>query len=468
MPQAQSVAIPKRLPLIIEPSNRDESTRKDAKLVNCYVERVGEGESAEVWLYKRPGIDELSRPPAGNANGYGTYNWLGDVYAVFGAALYKNGVSIGAVNAAGGLYTFTQSKGATPRLVLGNGIFAYTWDNTTLAVIADPDFPAAFVKGWSYLDATTYLSTAAAAIRGSDLNDPTAWDPLNTITAQIEPDNAVATAKQLVYTLQLKQWSTEVFYDAANSTGSPLSPVQGAKMNYGCVHANSIQEIEGALVWLAVNRSAAVSVLILDNLKVTSISTKPIERLLDQADFTTVFSWHIKFDGHKFYVLTLKEENLTLVYDLVDKVWHQWTDENGNYFPIVSATYNSSLQHILQHETNGRLYLMDSTYYSDDGQYITVDIVTPNFDGGVNREKQCGRLTIIGDQVAGSILQVRTNDYDYATNKWTNFRNIDLSQKNPFISDMGSFVHRAHNFRHRCNTQMRIQAAELQLDIGTL
>ena len=460
---AQTLEIPKRLPLVVSPENRDYSTAKDSRLVNGFIEKSET--TGEYHLYKRQG---LAVDTTLSGAGQGVYNWKGDIYAVFGTSLYKNGVSIGTVDATGGVYAFDQTLGATPYLVLGNGVKAYTWDNTTLAQITDVDFPAAFVKGWAYLDGTSYVMTAKAEIQGSDLNNPTSWDPLNVLIAQIEPDGGVALGKQLVYVIAFKQWSTEIFYDAANATGSPLGTVQGAKVNWGCANAASIQNVDGILFWIATNRNASVQVLALDNLKPQVISTPPIERLLDEADTSAgnVFSWSFKDEGHWFYGITLKSENLTLVYDYKERMWAQWTDKNGNYFPFVSATFDSDGNHIFQHETNGKLYKLDSTFWTDAGDLITVDIYTPNFDAGVRRRKQMNFLEFIGDQTPGSILQVRKSDDDYQT--WSNFRTVDLSKRRPYLTGCGTFYRRAHHFRHACNTPLRLQAIEMQLDIGVL
>ena len=64
MPQADSVALPKRLPLVLQPENRDESTDKDAKLVNGYMERSSNNES-EYWIYKRPGLLQVGDTQTG-------------------------------------------------------------------------------------------------------------------------------------------------------------------------------------------------------------------------------------------------------------------------------------------------------------------------------------------------------------------------------------------------------------------
>ncbi|MBV5322724.1 MAG: hypothetical protein JZU60_02680 [Ilumatobacteraceae bacterium] len=524
MAQAPSVAVPQRLPLVVEPENRDETTGKDAKLVNGYVEL--NDKTKQYWVYKRPGLLQYGATRSGA--GLGVYNWQGNIYSIFNGRLYKDSLDIGTVDAAHGVYQWASSLGDTPRLQLGNGYAAYNWDNTTLVQIlttavitagdfivgavytivtvgttdfmligapantvgvlftatgagagtgtarTDSNFPADWVKGWAYLDGTTYVMGRDAYIHGSDtevgMNRPDLWtDLLNTIGAQIEPDKGVCLAKQLVYVLALKEWSTEVFYDAQNPPGaSPLSPVQGAKINYGCVSADSVQEIDGTLLWLATNRSSAAQVILVENLKPVVVSTKAIERLLGEADFTAIASFGVKYEGHRFYGLTLKNNNLTLVYDLADKMWAQWTGPTGNYFPMVANTYLPGTGRVFQHETNGKLYKLDSDYTSDDGELITVDIYAPNFDGGVRRRKQVTMMEFVGDRTSGSVLQVRFNDADFAEGKWTNFRLVDMDVTKAILTNCGTFLRRATHIRHACDSRMRIQAIELQLDIGIL
>lgn len=459
--------LPKRLPLVVELENRDETSNKDAQLINCYVEKSKQG---GYYLYERPGLLRSTQPSGGAAAGQGVYNWLGDIYSVFGGQLYKGLTAKGAVDATNGIYRFSSSMGGTPKLQLGNGIKAYNYDDGAgLVEIVDADFIKPFVKGWSFLDGTTYYMTPDAHIQGDDINDPVNWDPLNSILAQIEPDRGVALAKQLVYTIALKQWTTEVFYDAGNGTGSPLGPVQGAKINFGCVSADSVQDIDGVLFWLSTTKLSSVQVVQLEGLKAEVVSTKPVERLLENADFSTVYSWQTRMDGHKFFGVTMVASNLTLVYDIAEKMWARWTDKDGNYFPMISWSYTSGLQHLFQHATNGRLYTAESSYATDDGDIIQVDVYTPNLDGGTKRKKTLPLLSVVADKKVGSELLIRTNDFDYDATKWTNFRRVDLSQNKPMLPDCGTFIRRAHNLRYRSPTvrMPRIQAIELQLDLGT-
>ena len=155
------------------------------------------------------------------------------------------------------------------------------------------------------------------------------------------------------------------------------------------------------------------------------VSTPSIDRLLKGVNTSTIYSWQLKMNGHSFYVITFKDSNLTLSYDIVQDLWFQWTDHNGNYFPIVASTYNANQEHILQHEDNGYAYKIDSNTYKDLNQPIVVDIITPPFDADTYRRKQLNIMKFVGDQVEGSVLQVRRTDDDYKT--WSAWRSVDLN-----------------------------------------
>lgn len=451
---------PKRLPLVQIPSNRDTSTRKDARLVNCYGEKRGEN---EYHVYRRPGLSAAVSLAVGA--GMGVRNWNGDIYAVVGGTFYKNGVNTGAVDATGGVYRFNQGLGATPQLYLSNGKEGYTYDSGVgLVNITDAQYPAVTVKGSAYLDGTLYVMTPQAEIYGSDINVFQSWDALNKIIAQSNPDAGIAVAKQLSYVVAMKEWTTEFFYDAANATGSPLSPVTGAQIPFGCASADSIQDIEGTLVWLATNRSASPQVMRMENLKPSIISSPAEEKLIQSADLTAIESWWMRQGGHTFYFITFKNDNLTMVYDLNEGLWFQATDASGNYFPGVSSTYAGTTTHYVQHATNGKIYSVSNTFNNDDGQLITADIITPNFDGGTNITKTLYRMEIEGDQVPGSILQVRVSDDDYQT--WSNWRQINMGNQRKYLDDCGSFSNRAMHFRHRMNTAFRVSGVDLTLGLG--
>lgn len=471
MAQMESMVLPPRLPLVIMQGNRAGTLDKDARLINCYIETDEQG---ELWVYKRPGYTEaFSVTPAA---GQGIYYWRGNSYSIFNGTLFKDGVTVpagGGLDQTNGVYWFSEHLGATPKLIFGNGKKTYAYDPvggvTTDLNTIDADFPAETVKGIVYLNGATYVMQPTSQIWGSAINSVSVagdWTPLNFIAAQIEPDPGVALHKQLVYIIAFGEWSTEVFFDAGNPTGSPLGPVQGSKISYGCENADSVQRIDDRLFWLSSSQTAGVQISMLEQLNHQVISTKPVERLLQNADLDVIYSWQLKIDGHSFYVITVKNSNFTLAYDVSENLWFQWTDTNGNYCPIVASSYDSENRHILQHESNGKMYYADSTYYTDGGDKIFVDIYTPNFDANTRRRKHLNIMEFVGDQETGSLLHVRCSDDDYRT--WSNFRTVRLDKKRPILTNCGTFSKRAYHFRHWSNTPLRLQAVEVSYDLGTL
>jgi len=456
-----------RIPLVAVASNRGSSTAFDSKLVNAYIEKQADG---EVWLVKRPGLIQLSGVAAGI--GLGVYNWQGDIYQIVGATVYKNGVALaGTVDTSNGVYSWGSTLGGTPSLFLQNGVALYYYNTTVgLTAIASPPVfsPSTLVKGCAYLDGVMYIMDTGANIWGSNTNDLTTWSALNLVKAQIEPDAGVAIAKQLVYVIVFKQWSTEVFYDAGNATGSALGPVQGSKVSYGCRNANTVQEMDGALYWVSSTRAGSVGVMKMEALSATPISTPPIERLLQSVNYSVVCSWVAKQDGHKFYGLDFPNSGLTLVYDDKIQEWYQWTDPTAASLSLVASTFNSAQQVVLQDATDGNLYTFSNAAYGDDGIPFPVDLYTPNWDGGTKKRKTVNKLYVIADQTARSRVTIRTNDSDYAVGSWSNPVMVDLSQEAPYIDNMGTFIRRAHHVRHLANTPLRLKALEPHLLIGSL
>jgi hypothetical protein len=363
---------------------------------------------------------------------------------------------------------------------MNNGAQGYAYDDTAglsanLHSLAS-SYPQYTVKGWAYLNGASYVmqhffgtAITPAVIWGSAINsvtNSTDWDPLNFITAQIEPDSGVCMAKQLVYVVALCQWSTEVFFDAGNATGSPLQSIPGSKSSYGCASQDSVQNIEDILIWMSTNRSASYQIVMMERLQTRIISTKAVERLLDNINISLIYSWQLKLNGHRFYVITFVNSNLTLAYDLNENMWSQWTDTNGNYVPICASTYDANGNKVVQHATNGSLYYMDSQYGDDAGSQITAGIITPNFDAGTRRRKQMNMLEVIGDQQVGNYLTIQMSDDDYQT--WSQPRRVDMSQERMFLINCGTFRRRAFWIQYNQFGPFRISAMETQFDIGTL
>lgn len=475
MPELGDIQKPLRWPLATPPGNRGQSGDKDARLINCFAEL--DPTLGGYRINKRPSLGQVVYPdiPPGGANG--TYLWENingtrSFMHVVQDRIYKGGVALsGTFTLPVGMFTFTPMRSVPSLLAFGDGNKGYYTDGTTVHEITDISFPRPYCPGMVYLDGTLYAMSLRAEIFGTtNLDDPTAWSALNKIIARIEPDRGVALAKQLTYIIALKQWTTEVFYDAGNATGSPLAPIEGAKINYGCADADSVQDIDGSLIWVTNNRHLQRQVIRMDALQSQIISTPPIERLLIANQAAGYGSCTLKLGGHRYYVLDCFFSNITLVYDLDQQLWYYWAKPNGDAWGVISASYDAGLtNHLVQLRSSGQIVTLDTdeNVPGDLGAAFPVDIYTPNFDAGVDRQKTLHQMYVNADLRAGSKLYVRCNDYDYDPAKWTNFREVNLGLQRPMLDNCGTFYRRAYHFRHMGLQPFRMSSVALNLDIGT-
>ena len=519
--QAQSVRIPKKWPMVSRLQTRAPITvplpggtlmpiTKDAHLINGFAEF--DPEDQEYWIYKRLSLGALQWS-LGAGPGGGLYtNSQGFIYAVVSNELFEMGTTLagspvnigtaGASNVAPPYY-FTegpQISSGSKYLIITNsaihqnlaGTFVVYLNNALQALTGTP--PTQVGPGAVQLDGTVYVMDTFGAIWGSDIDNPVNWNPLNVIQANSDSDGGMLLAKQLSYVIAFKQWSTQVFQDAGNATGSPLAAVPESQIPLGMLDSSGFQSIDDTLFWITSNHDTSPQVARLDNLTPKIVSTPAVEKILaNYYTLVSVFgspipvahpqgliSWKFKWGGHRFYGLTIQQLNVTLVYDIDQDLWYYWTDPNGNFWPVASIAYQPNYVttatspntfvgfRAAQHATNGNIYSLDASAMTptDLGVLYPVDIYTPNLVLG-NRRGQLNAIYFTADQTPGSFLQARYSDNDFQS--WSNFRSVSLNQQKPAFFREGTIrSRRAYHFRHMCNTDFRIKSSGLQMDVGVL
>lgn len=463
----------KRWPLVTQVDQRLETLTQDAILTNgyCELDPLWKADSIEpsAIVYKRPGWKTYSNSSSSAGSACGVFNWKGDIYEVIKGTLYKNGTSVGTGMDYSKPYSFASCLGSTPKLVMHNTVQMWYYD-TTDGLKRSTAFNTTItspVPGIAYLDGTLYVMDTTNHIYGSGINDPTTWDPTNMLLAQIEADNAVAIAKQLVYVMALKQTSIEFFYDAGNASGSPLGPVQGAKISFGCADAYSVAQLEGDIFLVASNEEGGLSVWEISNIKPTPISTPSVEKLLyaNGVGNGKIASWAGRVAGHRFYGLTLFTLNTQIVYDVESRLWYQWLNYQGKNWMVVDSCLGPSNNTLIQDQT-GVVYELVKDLFQDDTNNFTFQLITPNFDMNTRMRKMMSRLSVVADQAQGSLMTIEFSDDDYQT--WKTARTVDLSTAEPMLTNCGTFKKRAIRLTTNDNLPLRLQALEYLADKGTL
>lgn len=259
------------------------------------------------------------------------------------------GASLGTI-ASGTMVDFAKNLDGTQIMVRADG-FAYKLvpSTNTLTVVSDGDYPIKTVRGCVYLDGVFYVMESDGTIWGSDNEDCTSWNALNFITAEFEPDSGVCLGKYNNYVVAFGQWTTQMFWDAANPTpASALAPVQNGVLLVGCAHANSVAQIESTLLFMAQRKGQGSSfqkgrfIAMLEGQSYVQISTPDVDRILDADDLATVYSCVGSFAGHNFYILGLGTTGASLVYDMTEKFWYIWTRTATGSNKTISALSQSA------------------------------------------------------------------------------------------------------------------------------
>ena len=333
------------------------------------------------------------------------------------------------------------------------------------------------VAGAPYLDTYTVIGSPNGEIYTSNPNDPTVWNALNYITAEADPDNQVGLCKHLNYILSFGQYSVEFFYDAGNYPGSPLSVASSYKIELGCANGNSIVSIENVVFFVGTSQDLGPSVYAISGTSPSKISTPFIDRIIQNSTLTDVKAYPLRINGHTFYILTLADLNVTIVYDANEKVWTQWTMwakggvDSGvlnvyaeQYFRPSFYAGNGSIYYVLD-DDNGKLYTVSDHVYNDAGAPIYYRSVTDLLDSGTTKRKFYQRVEIVGDKQP-AIMNIRHTDDDYKS--WSPYRTVNLAAQRPQIYQTGQARRRAWEFLCTDNTPLRLLAAEVDFSIGEL
>lgn len=218
---------------------------------------------------------------------------------------------------------------------------AFVFDGVagTITQITDADYPDITVPGVAFLDGYFFVMDSDSVIYNSGLETPLVWNSLDFIQCEAEPDGGVAIAKYENYVVGFGEWTTQFFYDAANSTGSPLSPIENSTLQIGCANGYSVAQFDGKLVWMGKSREKGRGVYACTgSMTPVEISDPNISRILNADSLAEVYSWGAGFSGHSLYILSLATTGITLVYDFSTKAWSHFTRRVASVKSVTSLT----------------------------------------------------------------------------------------------------------------------------------
>ena len=342
----------------------------DSRMVNLFPETVPEGGKEPAFLNRAPGLRFLANMGDGPIRGMWQFGGYG--YAVSGEVLYKidtlwNVTPIGTVSGSSG--PVSMSDNGTQMFVACNGP-SYIYNSLTLEFkqIDDPDFPGAVTVG--YIDGYfVFNEPNSQRVWVTSLLDGTSIDPLDFASAEGSPDGLVSLLVDHREVWLFGTNSVEVWYDSGGAD-FPLSPVQGAFNEVGCIAAYSVAKLDNGIFWLGADARGRGIVYRANGYTAQRVSTHAVEWQVQQyADMSDAVAYTYQQDGHAFYVLIFPSANTTWVYDVATGLWHERAAFiNGSFTRHRSNCQMSFNNEIVvgDHEL-GNIYAFDLTAYTDNG-----------------------------------------------------------------------------------------------------
>lgn len=381
----------------------------------------------------------------------------------------------------------------------------------TVTEIDDEDFPpqqtpsVGLAHGGAVLNGRLYVLGEDGVISGSDLRDASAWNALNFLEAERQPDGGVYLALHHDHLIAFGPRTIEVFYDAANSTGSPLSRRQDVAYNMGCISGESVW-VDGDRIWFCgVDASGSVGVYVMEQFRPRKVSSGALDAILTQAivrDGYAAVGCAVSAYGHPCYTLTLisigddgtrLDPEETLIYDDATQLWLRWESgiEGLERFPLISWTARTGVLPRTGEgiAANGALLTLSENLVPqdsvrgtgyDEGDYFAEDYVseTPSEgaplamrlrtgmqDFGTSRKKFLSELRIEADraQTDGPCL-VRWSDEH--SNAFTAGRALDISADRK-LTRLGNFRRRNFEVVYGGSEQVRLEALDIVAQTGS-
>jgi len=345
----------------------------DSRMVNLFPEATPQAGKTAGFLNRAPGLRLLETLGTGPIRGL----WSPDpnglyAYVISGNAFYRIDTSYNAE-----VYGYVSGTGQVSMAYNGTQLFiasnpdGYIFNMTTLifAPITDVDFPGAVTVG--YLDGYfVFNEPNSQRVWTTVLLDGSSVDPLDFASAEGSPDGLVSLIIDHREAWLFGTNSVEVWYDAANA-GFPLTRIQGAYNEIGCVAAYSVAKLDNGVFWLGGDARGEGIVYRTNGYTGQRVSTHAIEWQIQQyGDISDAIGYTYQQDGHAFYVLIFPSAGATWVYDVATDNWHEraaWV--NGEY-----TRHRSNCQMAFNHQVivgdynDGRVYAFDLETYSDEDQ----------------------------------------------------------------------------------------------------
>jgi hypothetical protein len=459
----------------------NSGTGKDHRKINCLniTEADETTNSKRLYLVKRPGLAASITPSAGE-NGSAIHVWAGQgsgqkVMSCFDnetdSTLFDSTTSKGDITGIAKHITETSVSGtATLTITSSDSTLWYYQDGGSATKVTDGDYPGnggrTMTGPLSHLDGFGFQMDSTGRIYNSDLNSVTAWTAAAFITANSVPDVGVAAWRHRNVILGFCKEHIDVFRNAGNATGSPLSRIDEMSLKIGCISEHAIVDVRDTVYFAGSTKGSHVGIYAYNGGQIQKVSVPEIETQLVIAGASNISMTALGFYGR--HHLWINASSATFGYCIEEKQWYEVSGVYRIWYKAAGVAAGSALvNYVISNEsTSGKVYVMNpsSIVYQDDGVTYAAMFQTAVVDFGTRLRKRFDRVTYIGDQQATATdLSLAHTDDDYQT--ISTARSFDLSSSTPFLTRCGTARRRAWVLSHSGNSAMRAEALDFDFEV---
>jgi len=204
-------------------------------------------------------------------------------------------------------------------------------------------------------------------------------DALSPISQQLSvgskdgaPDNLVALIVDHREVYLMGEASSEVWVDAGLFP-FPFQRIPGTSTQHGIAAQNSLARLGNSFAYVSRNLRGQGQIMQMNGYIPQRISTHAVEATLANQYIDDAVAWTYQLEGHEVYVVSCPTINITWAYDVTTGLWHKWLYVNNfNQYQRHRGNCSCVFQGmvLVGDYANGKIYELDNTNYTDDGNTI--------------------------------------------------------------------------------------------------
>ena len=202
------------------------------------------------------------------------------------------------------------------------------------------------------------------------------------------PDNLVSIIVDHREIYLLGEASSEVWVDVGTFP-FPFQRIPGTNTQHGIVAKFSVSRLGDSFAYVARNQRGQGEIVMMNWYTPQRISTHAVEQTLVNKYIGDAVAWTYQLEGHECYVVSFPTLDLTWSFDAATGLWHKWLwVDNQNVYHRHRGNCATQFQGIVLvgDWQNGKIYELDPSNYTDDGQEIRRVRRTPHITTDLQRQ----------------------------------------------------------------------------------